>query len=78
MADTKLKASQRFKVLRHLILYRHITSMEAFTLYRITRLSGRIWELRQTKFGAWPIETEWINHTDEEGNHTRYANYVLA
>lgn len=38
--------TQNEKVLNHLKMYGGITSMEAFETYKITRLSGRIHELR--------------------------------
>lgn len=38
--------TQNEKILNHLRLYGVITSMEAFRTYNITRLSGRIYELR--------------------------------
>ena len=38
--------TQNEKILNHLKLYGVITSMEAFRTYNITRLSGRIYELR--------------------------------
>lgn len=38
--------SQNYQVLKHLLRYRTITSMEAIQGYSITRLSGRIYDLR--------------------------------
>ena len=38
--------SQNQTVLMHLITFGTITNMEAFEKYKITRLSGRIYELR--------------------------------
>lgn len=38
--------TQNEKVLSHMKMYGGITSMEAFETYQITRLSGRIHELR--------------------------------
>lgn len=34
-------------ILHHMKTHGSITTMEAFTLYGVTRLSGRIWELRK-------------------------------
>lgn len=38
--------TQNEKILNHLRMYGSITSLEAFQIYQITRLSGRIHELR--------------------------------
>ena len=38
--------SQNYQVLNHLVRYGTITTMEAIQGYSITRLSGRIYELR--------------------------------
>ena len=43
----KKKLSQEDVIARHLEKHGSITSMEAFETYRITRLSGRIFDLRQ-------------------------------
>lgn len=37
---------QRIKIFNHMKKYGSITTMEAFNLYHITRLSGRIYDLR--------------------------------
>lgn len=42
----KKKLSQEDVIARHLEKHGSITSMEAFETYRITRLSGRIFDLR--------------------------------
>lgn len=46
-----------------------ITTIEAFTLYGITRLSGRIWELRKTH------NIEGVKETNKNGK--TYARYFL-
>ena len=38
--------TQNDRILRHIQDYGSITSMEAITEYGVTRLSGRIWDLR--------------------------------
>lgn len=39
---------QKQTIKNHLYRFNKITSMEAFTLYKITRLSAHIYELRHT------------------------------
>lgn len=39
---------QKAQIKEHLYKYNKISSYEAFTLYRITRLSAHIYELRHT------------------------------
>lgn len=59
---------QAQQVGRHLVEHGSITDLEALDLYRIRRLSGRIYELR----GAdWPIETR--NEPHAGGYHARYV-----
>lgn len=45
-----MKLSQNQQILRHLRKYRGITTLAAFRLYGITRLSSRISELRKMGF----------------------------
>lgn len=57
------------KILSHIKAHGSITSMDAFTLYRITRLSGRIKDLRDQ---GYPIVTEM-----ETKNGATYARYRM-
>lgn len=63
------RASQNQKVLEHL-QRAPLTSWEAITDYRITRISGRIYDLRKAGHN---ITTTIVN-----GNETRYAVYQLT
>lgn len=76
MTDTSKKAkSQCDKVLRHMRSHkRGITSMDAFSRYGITRLSGRIFQLRERGFD---IETIMEVKKNDEGHVVNYARYVL-
>ena len=76
MTDNSKKAkSQCTRLLRHMRKYRRgITSMDAFERYGITRLSGRIWDLRQM---GYDIETIREIKKNEDGNTVQYARYVL-
>jgi hypothetical protein len=51
------KQSQKYRILKHLKRHRRITSMEAFTKFNATRLSGIIYNLREDGFN---INTERI------------------
>jgi hypothetical protein len=48
--------------------------MDAFTKFGITRLSGRIFDLRQM---GYPVITSIVQTTNEDGNVVRYARYTL-
>ena len=43
-----MKGTQNEMILQHIRTHGSITTMEAFQKYGVTRLSGRIWELRKT------------------------------
>ena len=76
MTDKSKKSkTQCTRLLRHMKKYRRgITSLDAFTMYGITRLSGRIWDLRQM---GYEIETIREVKKNEDGNTVQYARYVL-
>lgn len=42
-----MKGTQNEMILHHMKVHGSITTMEAFQKYGVTRLSGRIWELRK-------------------------------
>ena len=65
-----MKETQNEKVLNHLRMYGGITSMEAFRTYQITRLSGRIHELRAK---GYKITTDY----EKAKNGAIYAVYRL-
>jgi hypothetical protein len=62
---------QTYKVLKHLREHRNITSWEAIQLYHITRLSAKIYELRQMGYNI----SGTTEHNDETG--TNYKRYFL-
>lgn len=62
--------TQNEKVLNHMKMYGGITSIEAFRTYQITRLSGRIHELRAQGYN---ITTE----HEKARNGAVYAVYRL-
>lgn len=69
-----MKNSQYKDVMNHLKTYGTITSLEAFNLYGITRLSGIIFRLK--KEGN-DIETQMKVSKNRYGNICNYAEYHL-
>lgn len=63
--------SKELKVLAHLKKHRSITSWEAIKLYRATRLSAIIFNLRERGYDISSI----MEYNEETG--TRFARYVL-
>lgn len=61
--------SQNKKILEHIQKYGSISSLEAFEKYRITRLSGRIFDLREQGYN---IVTDM-----KKGENGTYAVYRL-
>lgn len=58
------------KVLDHLIKHGSITSWEAITNYRATRLSDIIYRLRER---GYDIDTVAVKNTDGRGTHAKYV-----
>lgn len=61
--------TQEDKVLNHMMKYGGITSMQAFELYHITRLSRCIFDLRHA---GWDIVTDMVT---SEQTGTRFGVY---
>lgn len=61
------------RLLEHFEKNHTITSMEAFKLFGITRLSARIFELRAL---GYVIDTITIEDVNRYGEPCRYAKYV--
>ena len=66
---------QRNAILNHLRNIGSITSMEAFNLYGVTRLSAIIHDLRDMGF---PIHTIMIDGKTRFGDSAKYAKYILG
>ena len=64
-----MKGTQNEMILHHIKTHGSITTIEAFTLYGITRLSGRIWELRKNH------KIEGVKETNKNGK--TYMRYFL-
>lgn len=67
------EGTQNHTVLSHLLKHGSITSFEAFSNYRITRLSGRIFNLKELGVD---IESEMV-FKKEKGNPVHYAVYKV-
>lgn len=68
--------SQNKKILRYLETHkRGITSMDAFTRFGISRISARIFDLRQM---GYPIQTIREVKNNADGQTIQYARYVLG
>ena len=62
--------TKQAKVMDHLIAHKSITSWEAITKYRVTRLADTIFKLKNR---GWLINTIMMEGKD----NTRFAKYVL-
>ena len=61
-------------VLEHLCMYDGITTWDAFELYGITRLSDKIYRLRNSGYN---IEEEWIIKINRYGKPVSFKKYKL-
>jgi hypothetical protein len=69
------KITKHAQVKKHLLKKKSITSWEAITLYKATRLSAIIFNLRNTE--KMDIKTTSIATKDINGNNCTFAKYVL-
>ena len=69
------KTSQNNQVLQYMREHGSITSLEAFTDLSITRLSGRIYDLKQD---GHIIKSEMEEYVNKAGEKSRYARYSLV
>lgn len=67
--------NQRRMVLKHLQEHGSITSMQAFELYGITRLSSIIHHFRKMNIN---VHTLMIDGKTRYGNSCKYAKYILG
>ena len=66
--------SQNQMVLSHMTKHKTITSMDAFSLYGITRLSARIYDLRER---GHKIGMVWEESVNRYGTPVRYGKYFI-
>ena len=67
--------TQKQMVLNHIQTYGSITTWEAIKEYGITRLSDRIFTLKNDN---WEIVTEWEYGTNRFGKRVKWKKYKLA
>lgn len=65
--------TQNDTVLMHLQQFGEITALQAFTRYQITRLSARIYELRQAGYCIESVK----ERSEEDGQSGCFARYML-
>lgn len=65
------KGTQEYIILKHIIRHGGITALEASDLYDITRLSARIYDLRELGI---PIK----NIRQKSRNNKRFVKYVIG
>jgi hypothetical protein len=63
------------QVKKHLLSKKSITSWEAISLYKATRLSAIIFNLRNI---GWDIVTNEVTQKDINGNNCTFAKYILV
>ena len=68
------KTTQEQVLLNHFAKYKTITSIEAFELYGITRLSARIYDLRER---GHKIGMVWEESVNRYGTPVRYGKYFI-
>ena len=71
---SKKRITKTQKITEHLQQYGCITSLEAIELYKATRLSAIIFNLRKRGLN---IETIYIPFVDIYGTKSTYGKYVL-
>ena len=71
---TREMRGSKVALIKHFKEHKSITSMEAFQLFGITRLSARIFELRANGYN---IETCMVENITRFGEPCRYAKYIF-
>lgn len=71
----KTKVTKEDRILYHLKTRGSITSIEAVALFGVTRLSARIYDLRQK---GHRIKSEKVNGVDRYGTKIWYTRYTLV
>lgn len=68
------KLNQEQVLLNHFAKHKTITSMDAFKLYGITRLSAKIYNLRER---GYEIDMVWEESVNRYGTPVRYGRYFI-
>lgn len=69
-----MKITQKDRIINYIRQFGSITSWEAIQLYKATRLSAIIFNLRKQGF---LITDVWQESINKEGEKSRYVRYVL-
>lgn len=69
-----MKDTQNKRLIRHFIEHKKITSLEAINRYGITRLSARIFELKQ---GGFVFDCKPVTVKNRYGEKVRVTEYTL-
>ena len=75
MKKEETTVKQNMLILKHLQTKSGITSWEAISEYGITRLSARIYDLRNNDFD---IQDKWIEEYNRYGQRTKFKKYFLV
>jgi hypothetical protein len=67
--------NQKEEILKHLMEFGKITSLEAIKDYGVTRLADKVYQLRKEGF---TINTEMKKFTNRYGNTSSYGIYKIA
>lgn len=67
--------TQNDDILEHLKTHKGITSFDAFKLYGVTRISARIFDLRERGHNIINVEHESV---DRRGKKVRFVEYRLV
>lgn len=78
MATTKKRVTKTDLVRKHLLKKKSITSWKAIELYKATRLSAIIFNLKEEfRLLGNPIMRETILSKDENGNNINFVKYKI-
>jgi|694.fasta_scaffold23799_7 hypothetical protein len=78
MAKTKKKVTKTDLVRKHILKKKSITTWQAIELYKATRLSAIIFNLKEEfRLAGSPIMTESMKSKDENGNTVNFVKYKI-
>jgi hypothetical protein len=78
MAKTKKKVTKTDLVRKHILKKKSITTWQAIELYKATRLSAIIFNLKEEfRLVGSPIMRESIKSKDENGNTVNFVKYKI-
>ena len=66
--------TQKDRILKHLQRYGSITTWESFEMYGDTRLSDKIYRLKQD---GYEFDEEWLSKRNRFGQPVQFKKYIL-